>query len=124
MAILNDATNLSGHLLAAAQVRGSSVYNTTLEQVAFVEDLLIDNATGRLVYVVLKSGGHFGFGRHYYSLPWEKFSYNMELGAYVVDIDHDVLETGFSSANLAKPAKRILGMMKGSPPASGFKAFL
>ena len=105
MTKLDHATDFSGHLLAAAQVRGAPVYNTTLEQIAFVEDLLIDKATGRLVYAVLKFGGHFGVGYHYHSLPWEKFTYNWELGGYIVDIDHASLEKGSSRANLTKPDK-------------------
>lgn len=103
MAELDHATDFSGHLLAAAEVRGAPIYNTTLEQVAFVEDLLLDKFTGRLVYAVLKFGGHFGVGCHYHSLPWEKFSYNTELGGYIIDIDHNTLEKGSSRANLTKP---------------------
>lgn len=105
MAEVDHLTELSGHLLAAGQVRGAPVYNTALEQVAFVEDLLLDRTTGRLVYAVLKFGGHFGVGYHYSSLPWEKFSYNTELGGFILDIDHATLEKGSSRANLTKPHK-------------------
>jgi hypothetical protein len=85
MAMLDDTTDYSGHLIAAKQVRGTTVYNTALEEVGFVEDLLIDHATGRIVYAVLKSGSHFRVGGHYSSLLWERFSYNAELGGYIVD---------------------------------------
>lgn len=102
MPLQDFAGNLSGHLLAAAQVRGCAVYNTTLDQVAFVEDLLIDNTTGRVMYAVLKFGGHFGVGYHYNSLPWDKFSYSTELGGYIVDIDHATLEKGSFRASPAK----------------------
>lgn len=92
MASLDDTTNPSGHLIAAKQVQGTAVYNTALEKLGSVEDVMIDKATGRIAYVVLSHGGFLGIGDHYHKLPWEKLSYNTEIGGYIVDIDRDVQE--------------------------------
>jgi sporulation protein YlmC with PRC-barrel domain len=86
-------TNLSGNVFGVAKMRGSLVFNTRLEQVASVKDLLIDNATGRLVQVVLKYGGHLGVGNHFCSLPWQNFTYNAELAGFIVDCDFDTLKS-------------------------------
>lgn len=96
MPSLDDTTNHPGdpafHLIAAKRVQGTSVYNTALEKLGSVEDVMIDKATGRIAYAVLSFGGFWGIGDRFYPLPWEKLAFNTEMGGYVVDIDRDVLE--------------------------------
>jgi hypothetical protein len=92
MASLDDTTNPSGALIAAHQVQGTSVYNTALEKLGSVEDIMLDKASGRIAYAVLTFGGFLGIGDRYYPLPWEKLSYNTEVGGYVVDLDRETLE--------------------------------
>jgi sporulation protein YlmC with PRC-barrel domain len=92
MASLDDTNNPSGKLIAASQVQGTNVYDTKLEKLGSVEDVMIDKASGRIAYAVLSFGGFLGIGDRYYPLPWEKLSYNTEMGGYVVDIDRDVLQ--------------------------------
>ena len=53
---------------------------------------MIDKGTGRIAYAILAHGGFLGIGDRYYPLPWEKLSYDTEMGGYVVDIGHDVLQ--------------------------------
>jgi len=92
MASLDDTTNPSGKLIAARKVQGTSVYNTALEKLGAVEDIMIDKASGRIAYAVLSFGGFLGIGDRYYPLPWEKLNYNTEIGGYIIDIDRDILE--------------------------------
>ncbi|HEY4041794.1 MAG TPA: PRC-barrel domain-containing protein [Rhodopila sp.] len=92
MASLEDTSNPSGKLIAARKVQGTNVYNTALEKLGSVEDLMIDKATGRIAYAVLSFGGFLGIGDRYYPLPWEKLNYDHELGGYTVDIDRATLE--------------------------------
>ncbi len=92
MASLEDTNNPSGHLIAAGQVQGTTVYNAALEKLGSVQDVMIDKATGRIAYAVLSFGGFLGIGDRYYPLPWEKLTYNVEIGGYVVDINRDMLE--------------------------------
>ena len=92
MASLDDTTNPSGHLIAAKSVQGTTVYNTALEKLGAVHDVKIDKATGRIANAILSFGGFLGIGDRYYPLPWEKLTYNTEVGGFVVDIDRDVLE--------------------------------
>ena len=92
MAGLADPTNPSGHLIAASRVKGATVYNVALEKLGSVQDVMIDKATGRIAYAVLSFGGFLGIGDRFYPLPWEKLTYNTEVGGYVVDIDRSTLE--------------------------------
>nr|WP_294520294.1 PRC-barrel domain-containing protein [uncultured Rhodopila sp.] len=92
MASLDDTTNTSGRLIAARQVQGATVFSMDLEKLGAIEDVMIDKGTGRIAYAILAHGGFLGIGDRYYPLPWEKLSYDTEMGGYVVDIGHDVLE--------------------------------
>jgi sporulation protein YlmC with PRC-barrel domain len=92
MAHRDDTTKPSGPLVAARQVQGTDVYDTTLEKLGSVADVMIDKATGRVAYALLSHGGFLGIGDHHYRLPWDKMSYNAEIGGYIVDIDRDALE--------------------------------
>ena len=92
MTSLHDTNNPGGKLIAAHKVQGASVYNTALEKLGTVEDIMIDKASGRIAYAILSFGGFLGIGDRYYPLPWERLDYNSELGGYVVDIDRETLE--------------------------------
>lgn len=92
MASLDDTNDPSGRLIAANQVQGTTVYNTALEKLGSVEDVMIDKASGRIAYAVISFGGFLGIGDRYYPLPWEKLSYNTEMGGYIADVDRETLE--------------------------------
>ncbi|MDR3533817.1 MAG: PRC-barrel domain-containing protein [Rhodopila sp.] len=92
MASPDDTTNPSAHLIAARQIQGTSVFSPALEKLGSVEDVMIDRASGRIAYAVLRFGGFLGIGDHYYPLPWEKLSYSPEMGGYITDIGRDVLQ--------------------------------
>lgn len=92
MASLDDTHDPSGRLIAASHVQGADVYNTALEKLGAIEDVMIHKASGRIAYAVLSFGGFLGIGERYYPLPWEKLSYNTEMGGYIVDIDREMLE--------------------------------
>lgn len=101
MANLADTTDPTGHLIAANQVQGTMVYNTKLEKLGSVEDVMIDKVSGRIAYAILTFGGFLGIGDKYYPLPWEKLSYSTELGGYVVDVDRETLEGAPSYSDAA-----------------------
>lgn len=92
MASLDDTTNPSGHLIAAKQVQGTTVYSLALDKLGTVEDVMIDKRSGRIAYAILGFGGFLGIGDRLYPLPWEKLRYDPEMGGYVVDIDRSMLE--------------------------------
>jgi sporulation protein YlmC with PRC-barrel domain len=92
MASLDETTNPSGHLIAANQVQGTTVYDLSGEKLGSLEDVMIDKRSGRIAYAVLSFGGFLGIGDHYHPLPWEKLSYDTDKGGYIVDIDRETLE--------------------------------
>jgi sporulation protein YlmC with PRC-barrel domain len=104
MASLDHTANTSGRLIAASQVQGTTVYNTEMEKLGSIEDVMIDKSSGRIAYAVLSFGGFLGIGDRYYPLPWEKLSYDTDMGGYVIDIGRDVLEGAPSYTEEATPS--------------------
>jgi sporulation protein YlmC with PRC-barrel domain len=104
MASLDDTTDPSGRLIAAHQVQGTAVYDTKLEKLGRVEDVMIDKPSGRIAYAILSFGGFLGIGDHSYPLPWEKMRYDTEIGGYIVDIDRQTVEGAPAYADEASTA--------------------
>ncbi len=92
MASVTDTKDTRGTLIAADQVEGTSIYNRAGESLGKVEDLMLDKMSGRVAYVVAGFGGFLGIGNRYYPLPWEKLTYDPNMGGFVVDLDRRMLE--------------------------------
>ena len=64
------------HLLNASSLIGNSVIDTTGKNLGTVQDLLIDQASGQIAYIILAYGGTFGgifgIGAENYSIPWNE----------------------------------------------------
>src|SRR5258707_12823188 len=101
MASLEDPTPPATRLIAAHAVQGTSVYNTALERLGTVEDIMLDKVCGRIAYAVLRFGGFPGIGDRHYPLPWGKLAYNDELSGYTVDVDRATLEGAPAQAETA-----------------------
>jgi len=93
MASIRDPSDTTGRLIAADQVEGTKVYNLAGENVGKVEDIMIDKVSGRIAYAVVGFGGFLGIGDRHYPLPWEKLTYDVPMGGYVVDLDKRILES-------------------------------
>jgi sporulation protein YlmC with PRC-barrel domain len=92
MAVMQNADNTAGRLIAAAEVQGTSVYNRAGEKLGSVEDIMIDKVSGKAEYAVLSFGGFLGMGVNEYPIPWAKLTYDPRMGGFVVDIDKRILE--------------------------------
>jgi len=89
---MSDIATSGGRLIAGRQVAGTAVYNTNLEKLGSIEDVMIDKPSGRIAYAVLSFGGFLGIGDRHHPLPWQTLRYDAALGGYVVDVDPAVLE--------------------------------
>jgi sporulation protein YlmC with PRC-barrel domain len=92
MASINDPTDTGGRAIAASQVNGTNVYDTTGEKLGSVYDVILDKASGRAEYAILSFGGFLGIGDKYHPLPWSQMAYDTGLGGYMVNIDRRRLE--------------------------------
>jgi sporulation protein YlmC with PRC-barrel domain len=57
-----------------SRVRGYDVVNPTNETIGSVKDLLIDRGSGRVEYLLIKSGGVMGVGGKTIAVPFARFS--------------------------------------------------
>ncbi len=89
---MSDITASRGRLIAGQKVAGTDVFNTDLEKLGTIEDVMIDKPSGRIAYAVLSFGGFLGIGGKHHPLPWQTRRYDPALGGYVVDLDRRVLE--------------------------------
>ncbi|MCG7392300.1 PRC-barrel domain-containing protein [Microvirga sp. ACRRW] len=97
--ILENGFYLSGPLKQAPprsviesdRVEGTAVYGPTNEQIGTIKRLIIEKASGRVLYVDVTFGGLFGMGAHHHTIPWDKLTYDKELEGYHTDITEEQL---------------------------------
>ena len=88
----NIAMDETNRLIASDKVDGTAVYSMSGERLGTVRNFMVDKRSGKAEYAVLQFGGLFGIGSDYYPLPWEKLTYDTDIGGYVVDVDKSQLE--------------------------------
>ena len=69
-------------LIASDRVEGTAVYDRDGEKLGTVRKLMLGKLDGQVRYVVMGSGGLFGFGEDDVPLPWDALDYDPELGGY------------------------------------------
>lgn len=79
-------------LIPSGKISGAHVYNTMGESLGEIEDLMIDEVTGRVEFAVVSSGGFLGIGRKHYPLPWPVLLYNPDQHGYVVNMSKAEVE--------------------------------
>jgi hypothetical protein len=67
-------------------MRGSTVFNAALEVLGRIEDVIIEEPSGRIAFAILQAGGLLGIGAHHYPLRWEKLRFDVEMDGYIVDV--------------------------------------
>ena len=79
-------------LIASDRVESTAVYNTKRERLGTIQNVMIDKQSGHAEYAVMSFGGFLGIGEDHYPIPWQKLSYDVDAGGYLVDIDRATLE--------------------------------
>ena len=73
-------------------MRGSTVFNTALEELGRIGDVIIEEPAGRIAFAILHTGGFLGIGAKHYPLRWEKLRFDDDIGGYIVEVDRDLRE--------------------------------
>jgi PRC-barrel domain len=83
----DDQPASSSHpVIGSDRVEGTHVYDPRGNRIGTIKRLLIEKVSGRVLYVDVTFGGFLGIGVHHHTVPWEKLSYDKELGGYRTDI--------------------------------------
>lgn len=79
----------TGHTRAvpSSKVVGSLVYDTRGEKIGHVEDIVLNERSDDVVFVVLGFGGFLGLGEKYHAVPWSTLDFDETRGGYVVPLD-------------------------------------
>lgn len=87
-----SATQAVNDVISADRVDGTSVYGSDGDKIGSVRDMLIGKQNGQVTDVIVSVGGFLGLGSELHSLPWDKFSYDTNLGGYRLDVTEDQLK--------------------------------
>ena len=93
----NDSRDLSKSetrdLIASDKVEGTAVYDSNGEKLGTTRKVMIGKRDGQVRYVVMGSGGMFGFGEDNVPLPWDALDYDTDLDGYKLrDVSKDRLQ--------------------------------
>ena len=78
-------------VLSTSKLTRDRVRSPAGETLGTIEDFVIDLATGRIAYTVLKVGGKLGHGK-LFAIPWEALTLDPESNELVLDIAKETLE--------------------------------
>jgi sporulation protein YlmC with PRC-barrel domain len=80
-----------GHAQKASKVIGTTVNNLQNEKLGKVEDILVDLPSGRLVTVIVSSGGFLGLGDELSAVPPTALRYNTGRDTLQLDVSKETL---------------------------------
>ncbi len=80
-------------IISGKTIQGTRVFSPSGEDLGHIDDILVDTASGRVVYGVLQFGGFFGIGADNHTIPFGRLRYDSGLHGYVTDLTKADLET-------------------------------
>jgi sporulation protein YlmC with PRC-barrel domain len=79
-------------VLSMTALTGHRVRNTAGEDLGKLEELVLDEESGRLLYGVLHTGGFLGLGNRLISIPWKRLTIQPDHKGFILNIDKETLE--------------------------------
>src|SRR5712672_3162674 len=73
-------------LIESDRVEGTTVYDPQGNNIRSIKRLMIEKISGRVAYAVMSFGGFLGMGTEEHAMPWNKLTYDTNLGGYRTDI--------------------------------------
>jgi sporulation protein YlmC with PRC-barrel domain len=86
-----DPTARLGYVQRTTKLIGASVKNVQKETLGQVKNLMVDLSAGRVVAVILSSGGVFGVGEALCAVPSAAFQFNSEETYLQLDVSKEVM---------------------------------
>jgi sporulation protein YlmC with PRC-barrel domain len=109
-----DAEHLRDHgMCRATHAIGMDVEDTAGKNLGAVDELVIDDANGRIVYAVLSFGGFLGVGDKLFAIPWHALKPSArDLDKLILDVPKDKLKEapGFDKKSWPDMADRRWGL--------------
>jgi len=98
-------------LLSGNRLSGCKVENSAGEALGKIEDLIIDEEQGRIVYALLSFGGFLGLGNKLFAFPWPALHHDRVEKKVILDVDKEALKNapGFDRDSWPDMADRSWG---------------
>ncbi|MDB5688356.1 MAG: photosystem reaction center protein [Sphingomonas bacterium] len=107
--ILPDPVTDPHHeLISSTRVEGTPVRNLAGKKLGIIHSVMIHKVSGRVSYALLAFDRFLGVPEFVYPIPWEKLTYDLAVGGYVVDLTREMLEAApsLSLDAAARPSDR------------------
>ena len=80
---------------------GHKVENEAGEDLGKIEDLVLDDQSGRVQYAILAFGGFLGMSSHLVAVPWKRLRLKGNHKTFILNIDKETLRNApsFDKAN-------------------------
>jgi PRC-barrel domain len=78
-------------LIESDRVEGTTVYDPQGNNIGSIKRLMIEKVSGRVAYAVMSFGGFLGMGTQEHAIPWDKLTYDTNLGGYRTEITEQQL---------------------------------
>ena len=97
--------------MRASKVNGMDVLNADHKNLGDIQDVVLDQESGRIAYAVLSFGGFLGIGDKLFAVPWGALKPTTDKKAFTLDIPKERLEKapGFDKKNWPDLANRQWG---------------
>lgn len=95
-------TQIHPRIITSSSLIGDRVKNSQGEDLGRIEEIAIDQSSGRVAYLVLSFGGVLGLGDKFFAIPWGLFvPSNTEKSVLCLNVDKEVLKEapGFDKDN-------------------------
>jgi len=89
---MNTQTMSNSALISSDQIAGTEVYGTDGKHIGDIDSLVIEKASGRVVYAMMSFGGFLGLGERQYPVPWGTLHYDPAVGGYRTALTKEQLE--------------------------------
>ena len=86
-----SAERTGKRLVESERVEGTTVYDPQGNNIGTIKRTMIEKISGQVTYAVLSFGGFLGLGTEEHSIPWNKLTYDTNLGGYRTDITEQQL---------------------------------
>lgn len=77
-------TDETSNLISASKVQGTAVYSSEGTDMGTIYDVMLEKVGGKVAYAVMSIGGFLGLGADYHPVPWNKLTYDVTLGGYML----------------------------------------
>jgi uncharacterized protein YrrD len=97
----NDGSDSHRRVLSAGTLTGTTVRNPQGDDLGKIEEIMLDQPSGKVAYAVLSFGGFLGMGDKLFAIPWKALSVDQERDEFVLNVKPEVLEDapGFDKDN-------------------------